>query len=1058
MGKSSKLLLFVTVLTLCVPVLTLCLSARAQITTGTIEGRVVDPQGAVVRGAAVTVTSITTNVAHAATTNQDGLYTVPELLPGAYTISVVTPSFEKELRNGVTLQVGQTLDLDFKLSVGSTTQTVTVTTAAPLVQTQSASVGTVVDNQKIDEIPLNGRQFYSLTYLVPGVNPPVENDGMSQRGGLNVSGQQENANYYTLDGIMDVGTSRNAPSFRPSIDAIQEFKVLSGTYEAQYGHAVGGQIIVTDKSGGNHFHGDVYEFVRNQIFDAENYFNPLNIKPLFSQNNWGGTVGGPIIRDKFFFFFSYEGLQNTSQYVTADTVPTTAQIGGTFTGTLNTPTGYNSDAFTYNGTTNTTSIDTGNLSASQLTAYNVAQALLAYYPHVTTPGANNYAFVGPTHETQDQFSLRLDSAWDAKNSIYVTLNYFNNPDFTSGGGTLCSPPSLLGFQCYNNTIAQLYGGGWTHLFTPNLINTAFAGFQRINNPLTYVSSNTDVDGTLGIPNDHNPALASSQGPPGMSITGYNTYGADGVTNSISDTYDYSESVLYNKGTHSFNLGAEYILRSSNAQTGASTGSFTFQGIYTGSPIADAVLGLPSIASLAPIPDLVNTRYSYVTGYAQDTWRVTPNLTLNYGVRWETNAPVTSDGNRDGSFNTVTGEPFREGVNGAPRHLYHAQYTGFSPRIGLTWRPFRNDNTVIQAGFGTVYDSPNLDNDFYALATGYPLVVSTTFDGSVAAPLSLPNPYTGTGSATLNIVGINPHYVAAVNTNYSFGVQQQVTRNTALTLNYSGNETAHEYASQNINQAPQPQTTSTAGLAARPYPQWNTISIIESSPHSSYNALYAKVQQSMSHGLSFLVAYTWAKSIDNDNTWYNHYDPRSGRGNSVFDVRNRFVASPVYDLPWGVGRQFLNHGWAAQVVGGWELAGQISLQGGTPVTPVLSKNVSNDGLTSNDHPNVSGDPNNGPKTLHEWFNTSVYSQPANGTFGRSGVGTVRAPGYEDVDLNIARNFILPRNMSLQFRFEMFDAFNHPNFSPPSVTFGTSTFGVISTAQTPRQIQFAFKLYF
>jgi Carboxypeptidase regulatory-like domain/TonB-dependent Receptor Plug Domain len=1054
MVKFSKLLLFVVILTLCVPVLTLCLPAMAQITTGTVEGRVVDPQGAVVRGADVMVMSTTTNVAHSVKTNQDGLYTVPLLQPGTYTISVAMPNFEKELRDNVTLQIGQTLDLDFKLSVGATTQTVTVTTAAPLVQTQSAAVGTVVDNQKIIEIPLNGRQFYSLSYLVPGVNPPVENDAMSQRGGLSVGGQQENSNYYTLDGIMDVGTSRNAPSFRPSIDAIQEFKVLSGTYEAQYGHAVGGQIIVTDKSGGNHFHGDVFEFVRNQIFDAENYFNPLNIKPLFSQNNWGATLGGPILRDKFFFFFSYEGLYSISQYIAATTVPTVAQIGGNFTSddtALTAPTGYANDTFVNNV------LNLGALKPSQLQAYNVAQALLAYYPHVTTPGSNNYTFVGPGHEYQDQFSLRLDSTFNAKNSIYVTMNYFNNPDYSDGGGTLCSASSIPGFQCFNNTISQLYGGGWTHLFTANLINTAMAGFQRIVNPETTAGTNINVDGPLGIPDDFNPAVPASQGVPGMSITGYATYGANGPTNSFSDTYDYADSLLYNKGTHSFVFGAEYILRSSNAYTGSSVGSFTFQGPYTGNPLADAVLGLPSVASLSPVASPVNTRYSYFTGYAQDTWKVTPYLTLNYGLRWEKDTPVTSDGNRDASFNPITGEPYQEGVDGVPRHLYYAKNTGFSPRLGLSYRPFKNDNTVIQAGFGTVYDSPNLDNTFYFLAIGYPLLVTKTYDGAVATPLSLPNPYTVTGSATLNVDGVYLHFVVPVNANYSFGVQQQLAQHTALTLNYSGSETAHETISYNINQS-QPQTTAAEGLADRPWPQWNNVTIIQSNKHSTYNALFAKVQQTLTHGLSFLVAYTWAKSIDNDSTPQNIYNTRADRGLSTFDVRNRFVASPVYDLPFGVGRQFLNHGWAAQVVGGWEVAGQISLQDGTPVTPILGSNVSNDGRTTGDRPNVIGNPNNGPKTLKEWFNTSVYSKPANGTFGDSGVDTVHSPGYKDADINIARTFILPRRMSVQFRAEMFDAFNHPNFSPPGVTYGTSSFGVISTAQTPRQIQFAFKLYY
>jgi TonB dependent receptor len=898
-----------------------------------------------------------------------------------------------------------------------------------------------------------------LTELVPGVMPPVINDAQSNRGGFSVGGQQETANYDTLDGFNDVEAGVSGPAVRPSIDDIQEFKIYSGTYEAQYGHNVGGQVVLTTKSGGNAFHGGLFEFVRNQIFDAENYFNPLGQKPAFSQNDYGGTVGGPILHNKLFFFFSYEGLQENDQFISKATVPTTAEIGGNFssvTTPLTAPANYANNTFINNV------LNLSVLTPDQLKAYNVAQALLLYYPATTTPGGSNYFDDQPEYQTQNQYALRLDDAINAKNSMYATLNYFNNPFHAAGPGHVCSAVPIPGFDCFVGTITQLYGGGWTHLFTPNLINTLRAGYQRLQQPKSTEGDDIDVDDPLGIPNNYDPTIENNRGVPSMAISGYQSYGDGGPQNRWDNTYDYGDALLYSKGTHSFNFGVEVTRELANAFTGQSNGSFTFTGVYTGNALADTVLGLPAAATLGSVSPIDSLRYTYIAAYVQDTWKVSPKLTLNYGLRWEKDTPVTTQNNQAESFNLTTGQPYLAGTEGS-NALYHAENTEFEPRIGLSYRPFRTDRTVIQAGFGITYDTPNELNTFFGLNTGFPLIKTATYQGTTAAPLFLPDPFIGTGSASSNVDGINPHFHLPTNTAYTFGVQEQLARNTVLTLNYQGSETAHENTSYNINQAG-PQSTAAAGIANRPYKDWNTVSYVNSNTHSGYNALYTKVQQNLTHGLSFLVAYTWSKSIDNDTTTpENIYNLRAERGLSTFDVRNRFVASPVYDLPFGAGRQYLNHGWAGQVVGGWEVAGEIALQNGTPVTPILSANVSNDGLTTqggtvSDRPNVSGDPNNGPKKLSEWFNTAAYSEPASGTFGDAGRNTISSPGYKDVDINISRSFILPRKMSVQFRAEMFNAFNHPNFEFPGVSFGTPSFGTISAAQNPRQIQFAFKLYY
>jgi hypothetical protein len=1104
--------------------LMLCLPAIAQNTTGTINGRILDPQGAVVGGADVTVTSTTTNVAHAVKTNQDGLYTVPLLQPGTYSVSVVTPSFRKEIRNNITLQIQQTLDLDFSLSVGATTETVTVSTAVPLVSTQSAAIGTVIDNRKVLEIPLNGREFYDLAPLVPGAMPPVIASSLSYRGGFNVAGQPETSNYDTLDGINNLDAAVSSPNVRPSVENIQEFNLVTGEYEAEYGHNIGGQLVVTTKSGGNAFHGDVYEFLRNQLFDAKNYFQSPTSKLSLKRNDFGGTFGGPIIRNKMFFFFSTEILRLSNQYSQLSTIPTSTQIGGTFAGHLTTPLNYNPSAFVYNAGTNTTTINPGLLTGTstaptesgQLGAYTVGAALLAFYPADNTTGGSNYPYSAPNREDSELYELRIDNAINAKNSTYVTLHWFNDPVFTPNNPT-CGSANIPGFICFAGYRSQLYGGGWTHIFTSNVINNLVAGFQRLNVPRNTVTS-FNFDAAYGIPawqGPPNPLVTN--GEPEENILGYSTYSDEGPQNRYDNTYDYSDSLLWNKGSHSFKFGGEYTrLLDTLLVTSNPRGEFIFNGTYTGNPVADALLGLPTEAEVGPTAPIIHDKQTYIGVYAQDSWKALPNLTINYGIRWEAEPPSTAanapqivefvPANGISCSVNCTGEPYIAGTNGTPRHAWHADNGGWGPRLGVAYRPFKNDNTVIQAGFAITYDVSYVLQEFLGTQDTFPDVSQQTFIGTTAAPLSLPNPFANNGTTALNTYGTSPNFPIPRNVGYSFGVEQKLTSSTVLTLTYQGSETAHEFQTYNINQTNVLQTpvlSAAAGIAARPYSQWNTITWATDRGHASYNAFYAKLQQSLSHGLSYLVSYTWGKAEDDSEqeggTVQNIYNFKAEKGLSAFNVPQRIVASPVYQLPFGTGRQFLNQGWSSKVVGGWEVASEISYQKGTQTTPIDGANVSNNGETSGDRPYVQGNPNKGaPRTVNEWFNTLDYNYqnvvsgvPTNPTiqtqlnsfpgttvvpatpepYGNARHGSINNPNYADVDVNIARNFPLPRRMSMQFRAEMFNAFNHPNFNPPGATFtgftknattgvvsAAGSFGHLTAAQDGRDVQFALKLFF
>jgi hypothetical protein len=1082
--------------------LTLCLPAMAQSTTGTISGRVIDPQGAVVPGAAVTVTSTTTNVAHAVTTNQDGLYAVPLLLPGEYTISVVTPSFRKEVRNNLTLQIGQVLETDFNLSVGTTTETVTVSTAAPIIQTQSAAVGAVVDQQKIEEIPLNGRQYYSLGMLVPGAMPPAYNSSLSYRGGINLAGQQEISTFYTLDGLNNQDTVVNSPTVVPSVEDIQEFKIYTGVdFEAEYGHQVGGNIVVTSRSGGNAYHGDIYEFLRNQIFDAKNFFQNNGTKLSYKRNDFGGTFGGHIIPNKMFFFFSAEFLILHNQYTALSTIPDAAQIGGNFTGEapLIAPTGY--DPGVINTTNN--SINVAAMTPAQVAAYNVGAALLSYYPVVTASGANNYTFNAPATAQSKDYQVRFDNDYNAKNTSYATLNWYTFPQTTPGNVT-CSASSIPGFDCHTSVINQLYGGGWTHIFTPNVINNLVVGYNRDDAPRSAVDNTIPFDSTWNIPTFQNPAISGDGGGvPFTSINGFSTYGtATNLTQIvIENTYDFNDNVLWNIGSHSFTFGGEYtLIRVNSLQVNYAAGEFIFNGTYTGNPVADALLGLPTEAqrnNQANATEHLDTKY--IAGFAEDSWKITPSLTLNYGVRWEGNTPFTSGNTEGGGFNFTTGTPFTYGANGISPHFWHAYNNGWGPRLGLSYRPFKSDRTVLQAGFGTSYDSIPT-NSALNVESSYPERVQQNTFGSAAAPISLPNPWpnisTVSGAA---VQGVSPHMRPAQANAYTLGVEQKLTQSIVLTLNYQGQETAHIYQNINLNQS-LPQLTAALGNSSRPYSLYSTASQLTARGHANYNALYAKLQQNMNHGLSYLISFTYGKTEDDaeleGGTVQNIHDFKSEKGLAAYDVRHRLVASPVYELPFGPGRQFLNQGWASRIVGNWEVAGEIALQNGTPVNPEDGANVSNNGETSGDRPFVTGNPNNFHHHIAEWFNVLDYNYqnvvaappvasnqqlnsfpgvtvvpPTPQPYGNARNGSIQSPGYEDVDLNVARTFALPRKMSMQFRAQFYDAFNEPQFEQPSGTFtgftknattgvvsAKGSFGKVTQANGARNIEFALKLFF
>lgn len=1062
-------------------VLLLASSAWGQNPTATVTGQVSDQGGAVVVGAKVAVRNTATNVSHETVTNEQGLYTVPLLPPGAYEVSAEAQGFNREVRSGITLQIGDVARFDFSLKVGDTRQVVEVQATAPLTQTENASVGDVIDNKKVVEIPLNGRIFWQLALLVPDVAPTT--GGNSARGGMNVAGMTNMSNFYTVDGLTDMDYNVNMPAFRPSVDAIQEFKVSTGTYEAEYGHYAGGQIVVVQKSGSNSFHGTLYEFLRNQKMDAVNFFTPPGIVPAYKRNQFGGTVGGPIKKDKTFFFFAYEGLRLRNQQTALSTVPTTAMMQGNFSNlpiTLKVPAGYAPCAIVNNV------INTSCLTASQLQSYNVMQALLAEFPAPTIPTragtlpANNYNFSQTATETTNLYTLRLDHTFNARDNIYVTMNYLK--DFGLNYYTtdpVCTTSTLPGFQCSSDITTQLYGGGWTHIFTPSLINEFHGGFLRYKLPRTPAGpdSKFDFEDHYGIPATQAANVPGNFGIPLTSITGYNNLGSQ--TNvpqyRADNTYDVLDSLTWTVGKHSLKFGFQSTRNQNNAFVGLSSrGTLSFTntnaGPTTGYGMADAVLGLPATSLRNPTIPSEEYRDWVLAAYVEDTYRVTSRLTLNYGLRWEDATPLTDNYPTIGQFDPVTGTSYivKPGTN-----AYRPYNTAFGPRFGFAYQPFGSTKTVIRGGagryFNTIANYALLNMTYY-----YPVRQTQNFVSSASNPLSMPNPFVGSATSSGFQTGaFDQAYHAGEVLQWSLGIQQELARNLVLDVAYLGTAGRHLASTINLNQPP-PNTLPAAQLTSLlPYPNYSTIIWTTDGGVSSFNSLVVKLDKRFSGGLSFLATYAWSKSLDDVGDGPGGSAPQNSRkmrelnyGLSLFDIPNRFTFSPVYELPFGTGKPFVSHGPWAKIIGGFQVSGIITVQSGAPVTPVMSGNFSNTNnqlLGSLDRPNVvpGMDPNSGPHTLHKWFNTGAFVAPPFGTFGNSGVTTVWGPGLVEFDTALVRNFRLWEQKRLQFRGEAFNVLNHPNFANPNAIVNSPTFGTISSTSvlsSAREIQLALKLVF
>jgi hypothetical protein len=1041
----------------------LLVPAFGQDINATLRGTVHDSSGAVIAGAAVKITSNERGISRSVVTNGSGDYVVAELAPESYAVSAVAAGFQSQTRKDFVLQVGQEARLDFTLQVGQATEHVEVTGSAPLIQSEDQSIGDVVDEKKVRELPLNGRNAFTLALLAANAFGAIGTTTPS------VSGNPSVNNNYLLDGIQNNDRTTGSPAQKPTVDGIQEFRVLTGTYQAEYGRQSGGQIIMTTKSGSNSLHGTSYEFFRNNNLDSRGFFSQTTLPP-FTRNQYGGSLGGRIQKNKTFFFLTYEGLGAKQVSIGKTTVPTLLERGGNFS-ELSAP-------ITVNG------IKTTQLLPSQINP--VSEVLLQYWPLPNTGGlTNNYISTTVSPQQTNQFSGRIDRVISANNNLFVSYQFYNSYSFSAS--------TIPGFGTGVPARTQAVSLTDDHIFTPALVNELRIGYNRwYALDLQQDNALGDVIQQLGLPqggpNGFAPTGPQTGGVPSISVTGFAGIGSgQNLPQSREDnTFNYVDALTWTHGSHTLKFGAdiEHFYKHSYFVT-SGRGGFTFNGQFTGNAFADFLSG-GIRTSANGLGDPNQDPYTTAAGmYAQDDWKVSRNLTLNIGLRYELFDPQKERVNKLDTFdlnngtlldgqgqafgvNSVTGALVQVGTANLGDTIYNEPHKNFAPRFGFAYRVGKDNRTVVRGGYGIFYDQLVVGNGLYQnYGLGPPYVLTTNYTNTTTnAPVTWSNPFpAGVSAGSISPFGVNPNLPTPYRQQWSFGVQREVIRDLLLDVSYLGSNGDHLPLRYNINQ---PTPGPGAIQARRPFPAWATVDWLDDVGTSSYNALTVRLERRYTNGLSFLSSFVYSKALDLGTTASSGTNPQNPLdlaaewGPSTFNAKFHYVASVVYELPFGKGRHWMRAApsWVDAVAGGWEVTGIITLQTGNPFNVTTSDDISNTGGA--DRPFVVGNPNLSNPTILKWFNTAAFSNivPGGGyAYGNAGRDILAGPGLQNFDLGLFRNIRLTERFRMQVRWEAFNALNHANFSNPTADANSSSFGQISSTSTSnRDVQFGVKVLF
>jgi outer membrane receptor protein involved in Fe transport len=1041
-----------------VPFVFTIFAAHAQSTRGVLVGTVTDPSGGSVANAAVSIIDQETGSTARVVTPVDGRYTVTNLEPGVYRVEVESPGFKKAAVQNVVLNVNQTARVDVRLEIGEVTTSVAVEASAPVVQSETTSIGSVVDNRQVQTMPLNGRgSMYSLLALAPGVLRSAQNPIVS------ASGVWFGSTNMTIDGAanIDFGNERLGPG-TPSLDAVREFKVIGNSASAEFGRG-GAQVIVATKSGTNELHGTLFAFNRNRKLSAKNFFATHLPKPPFNRNEYGGSIGGPAVKDKLFYFGSFEGLRRIGSATYAMLQPTPAQKSGGFAGFAPIRDPLTGQSFPNN-------------QIPQERIGNFARELLKFAPDPNTAGTGfNYSFNSPTREKNDRYLARADyhaTSQDRLMARYWQANHGPYQDALSGG--TANYGNWGGFGDESRNLAVSY----TRLLSPAIINEARFGFLQIRYFRT--PQNPEVDPSSFIPGLTSP-IPGLGGLPNVNIAqGYRGFSDVPGSGDRQRNYEFFDNLSWIRGRHAMKTGFE-VQRASAFNFSnllPSRGQFDFDGRYTGNAFADFLLGYPWRTQRPTKNVEVEPKNTRWAAFVQDDWTVNSRLTLNLGVRYEYQGIFDNTLGEIANFDPSTGKLVIIGgtpdpafaslpqVSGESLGLDRSNYlrrdrNNWAPRIGIAWRPLGNASFVVRSAYGIFY---NVMPAYQAaqLPQNPPFRTVQLFEAlpGNTPSLTMANPFPGTGSIPANpsVNAFARDRTTGYLQQWNFTVEGEVLKNTSVHASYIGSKGTHLDRNININD---PVLAPGAIQPRRPYQPFGTIAFRESGRNSVTQQIQLGALRRFAAGLSFQIEYQYTNALSEQpfgiTAPMDSFRAYLDRGHADFIAHHVTTANYTYDLPFGGGRRFPLSGIADKVLGGWQLAGIVGFGSGQPYSVTFDSTVT--GWPSN-RADVVGDPHLEERSLSRWFNPAAFAVPAPFTYGNSARNLLFGPGYFNWDTAVFKNTALTERVNLQFRAEFFNVLNHPSFNPPAgnISVASQVGRISSTSNAPRDIQFGLRLSF
>ena len=1045
----------------------------AQVDRATLSGVVRDSNGGVLPGATVTIVSVSTDVESRQQTNETGGYQTGNLIPGRYRVEVELSGFKKSSQV-ITLEVGQRGRLDVELAIGSFAETVTVAESAQLLNAGDATLGAVVPQSQVANLPLAIRNWDDLLALVPGVQGDryTEQGGgtsFGRTGGINVHGARALENNFLLDGVDNNSISENVQELtsqvsRPSVDAIQEFKVVTSPYSAEYGRSPGAAVSVSTKSGTNEFRGTAYEYFRNDTFDSNDFFSirANAAKPANDQNQYGGNLGGPIVTSKAFFFADYEGTRITRGVTRLTRVPTADDRSGVFASAIKDP---------------VTGLPFANNTIPQNRIDPVAAAILALVPMPNQPGANNFFRTADLLDNSDRALARFDVKPDASDSVFGRYIYSNRTRQIPGafGGVLDGTgTSAFG----NQTIkTNAFVGGWTRVVSSAMVNEFRLSWSRATSDAVQQAFGIQPSAAATIPGSvTNPIVAG--GFPGITIDGY--FGGSGLGRigspdflpkfQHSNQFEFIDSISWSHAAHTVKAGADLIMPMQNQfmDVPATRGSVRFRNAFTGNPMADYLLGYVADLQLSNV-DVVEQRHSAEMFFVQDDWKVNSRLSLNLGLRYDFMTPAIEANNQQTNFVPGGTGSLIFATDGSlqQRTLVTPDRNNFAPRVGIVYK--LDDRTILRGGWGIFYNLFDRVGSEDQLALNLPGLVNKTITQTSGSPVFVLG--TGFPSGFLNAPNLNPAAgqltavrVRAVDQNdpatqtsqASAGVQRELPGSIVLSADFINSRGSNLSTLVNLNQ-PLPNAAGNNALGALPYPNFGFIEWRSDNGKSEYKGLDLGVERRFSRGYAFGLAYTLGNSKDNASeqltTQGSNAFPQNSRdftpwyGPSDYDVRHRFSANFVWGLPLG----------SNVLARDWTVSGIYTAHTGHPFT--VNQSGNNVGTSMTGLPNVTGD-TTGPKTVDQWFNIAAFTAVPSGTFGNETRNALTGPGFQNVDLTLQRRIRFSPKLAATLRWDIFNVFNTVNFGLPNRDVSSAaTLGTISSlASDPRTMQIAARFTF